>query len=111
MKEELQKLIEQYGADAVVKAAAEAANQHVPTINTPVVTDEQLINTISQLDAAVTDILEAGRKNEETYQNKAELARRARQLETSIQKQKLLTRSAEPVRTLTVLSLTQKVHR
>lgn len=60
-------------------------NKHVPTINTPVVTDEQLINTISQLDAAVTDILEAGRKNEETYQNKAALARRARQLETSIQ--------------------------
>lgn len=85
MKEELQKLIEQYGADAVVRAAAEAANQHVPTINTPVVTDEQLINTISQLDAVVTDILEAGRKNEETYQNKVELARRARQLETSIQ--------------------------
>lgn len=85
MKEELQKLIEQYGADAVVKAAAEALNKHVPTINTPVVTDEQLLNTISQLDAAVTDILEAGRKNEETYQNKVELARRARQLETSIQ--------------------------
>ena len=57
MKEELQKLIEQYGADAVAKAAAEALNKHVPTINTPVVTDEQLINTISQLDAAVTDIL------------------------------------------------------
>ena len=85
MKEELQKLIEQYGADAVAKAAAEALNKHVPTINTPVVTDEQLLNTISQLDAAVTDILEAGRKNEETYQNKVELARRARQLETSIQ--------------------------
>ena len=51
MKEELQKLIEQYGADAVAKAAvvakaaAEALNKHVPTINTPVVTDEQLINT------------------------------------------------------------------
>ena len=43
MKEELQKLIEQYGADAVAKAAAEALNKHVPTINTPVVTDEQLI--------------------------------------------------------------------
>ena len=84
MKEELQKLIEQYGADAVAKAAAEALNKHVPTINTPVVTDEQLINTISQLDAAVTDILEAGRKNEETYQNKVELARRARQLGDSV---------------------------
>lgn len=85
MKEELQKLIEQYGADAVAKAATEALNKHVPTINTPVVTDEQLINTVSQLDAAVTDILETGRKNEETYQNKVELVRRARQLETSIQ--------------------------
>lgn len=46
MKEELQKLIEQYGADAVAKAAAEALNKRVPTINTPVVTDEQLINTM-----------------------------------------------------------------
>lgn len=60
-------------------------NQSVPRINTPVVTDEQLINTISQLDAAVSDILEAGKRNEETYQEKAELVRRARQLETSIQ--------------------------
>jgi len=34
MKEELQKLIEQYGADVVAKAAAEALNKHVPTINT-----------------------------------------------------------------------------
>lgn len=85
MKEELQKLIKQYGTEAVVKAAAEAANQHVPRINTPVVTDDQLINTINQLDVAVSDILEAGKKNEETYQQKAELARRARQLETSIQ--------------------------
>ena len=31
MKEELQKLIEQYGADAVAKAATEALNKHVPT--------------------------------------------------------------------------------
>ena len=85
MTEELKKLIEQYGADNVLEAAAKMASKHVPTINTPVVTDNQLINTISQLDAAVSDILEAGRKNEETYQNKAELARRARQLETSIQ--------------------------
>lgn len=60
-------------------------SQSVPRINTPVVTDEQLINTISQLDAAVSDILEAGKRNEETYQEKAELVRRARQLETSIQ--------------------------
>ena len=107
MKEELQKLIEQYGADAVAKAAAEALNKHVPTINTPVVIDEQLINTISQLDAAVTDILEAGRKNEETYQNKVELAS-WKPLYRS-QKQKLLTRSAELVRTPTVLFLTRMV--
>ena len=85
MKEELQKLFEKYGVDTVVKAVTEATTQHIPTINTPVVTDSQIINTISQLDAAVSDILEAGRKNEETYQNKADLARRARQLETSIQ--------------------------
>lgn len=85
MNEKLQNLVEQYGVGTVVEAVAEAATKHVPTINTPVVTDEQLINTISELDAAVTDILEAGRKNEETYQNKAELVRHARQLETSIQ--------------------------
>lgn len=85
MKEELQKLFEKYGVDTVAKAVAEATTQHIPTINTPVVTDSQIINTISQLDAAVSDILEAGRKNEETYQNKADLARRARQLETEAQ--------------------------
>lgn len=85
MKEELQKLFEKYGVDSVAKAVAEAATQHIPTINTPVVNDSQIINTISQLDAAVADILEAGKKNEETYQNKADLVRRARQLETFIQ--------------------------
>lgn len=68
-----------------VKETAEKATQHIPAINTPVVTDAQLINTIAQLDVAVTDILEAGKRNEETYQSKADLVKQARQLETEIQ--------------------------
>lgn len=69
----------------VVEKAADKATEHIPAINTPVVTDAQLLNTIAQLDAAVSDILEAGKRQEETYQNKADLVRRARQLETEIQ--------------------------
>lgn len=81
----LDSLVKECGADTVVEAVEAITKKSVPRINTPVVTDDQLINTINQLDVAVSDILEAGKKNEETYQQKAELARRARQLETSIQ--------------------------
>lgn len=68
-----------------MKDVNEKVTAHIPAINTPVVTDEQIINTVSQLDAAVADLLEAGRKQEETYQNKADLVKKARQLETEIQ--------------------------
>lgn len=81
----LESLVKECGADTVVEAVETITKKSVPRINTPVVTDEQLVNTISQLDASVSDILEAGKRNEETYQKKAELVRRARQLETSIQ--------------------------
>lgn len=81
----LESLVKECGADTVVEAVEAITKKSVPRINTPVVTDEQLNNTISQLDVAVTDILKAGKRNEETYQQKAELVRRARQLETSIQ--------------------------
>lgn len=84
-KNVLDYLAEKYGEKEVITAVAAAATKRVPRIETPVVTDEQIINTISQLDASVADILEAGKKNEETYRDKAELVRRARQLETSIQ--------------------------
>lgn len=69
----------------VTEKAVDKVTEHIPAINTPVVTDAQLLNTIAQLDAAVSDILEAGKRQEETYQNKADLVRRARQLETEIQ--------------------------
>lgn len=85
MNEELKNLIEKHGADKVVAAVEELVKKPVQRIHTAVVTDDQLINTISQLEAAVSDILEAGKKNEETYQNKADLVKTARQLETSIQ--------------------------
>lgn len=69
----------------VTEKAVDKVAEHIPAINTPVVTDAQLLNTIAQLDAAVSDILEAGKRQEETYQNKADLVRKARQLETEIQ--------------------------
>lgn len=81
----MEEVIAKYGEEEVSKCVARALAVHVPTINTPVVTDEQVLNTLSQLDAAVADMLEAGKKQEDTYQNKADLVRRARQLETAIQ--------------------------
>lgn len=83
-QKDFERLVEEVGVEKVVECMYAATHKHVPRIETPVVTDEQIINTISQLDASVADILEAGRKNEETYRNKAELVRRARQLETAI---------------------------
>lgn len=85
MNEVLQKLMEQEGADNLIKAVEAITGKPVSRIHTPVVTDEQLINTISQLDAAVTDMLEASKRQEDTYQDKATLVKQARQLETSIQ--------------------------
>lgn len=84
-QKDFERLVEEVSVEKVVECMYAATHKHVPRIETPVVTDEQIISTISQLEASVADILEAGRKNEETYRNKAELVKRARQLETSIQ--------------------------
>lgn len=67
-----------------LEAVGKKVTEHIPSVYTPVVSEDQILNTVSQLDAAVSEMLEAGKKQEETYQNKAELVRRARQLETEI---------------------------
>lgn len=82
---EIKKLIEQYGVDAVTEAVEKLTARHIPKTSTPLVDEDKLQATIYQLDTAVADILAAGNVVEETYQNKAELLKRARQLDTEIQ--------------------------
>jgi len=85
MKEQLQKLIETHGKEAVVEAVAAMVAKPIPRISSPLVSDETLQATLYQLDTSVSDILAAGDANEAAYQEKAELMKKARQLETEIQ--------------------------
>lgn len=82
---EIKELINQHGTDAVVKAVEELTAKHLPKTSTPLVDEDKLQATIYQLDTGVADILEAGNLVEATYQNKAELMKRSRQLETEVQ--------------------------
>lgn len=59
--------------------------KHIPTTASPLVSNDNLFATMQQLDAAISDILEAGTAKEATYQDKAELVRRIRELDTEIQ--------------------------
>lgn len=82
---EVSALIDQYGVDAVVEAVRGLTATHVPKTSTPLVDEDKLQATLYQLDTAIADILEAGTLVENTYQNKADLMKQARQLETEIQ--------------------------
>lgn len=82
---EVSALIDQYGVDAVVEAVRGFTATHVPKTSTPLVDEDKLQATLYQLDTAIADILEAGTLVENTYQNKADLMKQARQLETEIQ--------------------------
>lgn len=84
-KADFNKLVDEVGPVKAIEAMYEETHKHIPRIYTPVVNDDQLINTIAQLDAAVSDILEAGKIVEESFQDKMEYVGIARQLETLIQ--------------------------
>lgn len=85
MEKQLQEFVEQFGKEAVVEAVQKVVDKPIPRISSPLVCDETLQATLYQLDTAVQDILAAGDANEAAYQEKAELMKKARQLETSIQ--------------------------
>lgn len=80
-------LIEKCGEEAVVKAMNTLtlkAGRPIPAEHIPVLDAHKLQETILQLDTAVGEILEAGKANEAAYQNKADLKRRFRTLDTEI---------------------------
>jgi hypothetical protein len=82
--QEIKELMDKYGADAVVEAIRGFTSTHVPKTATPLVDEDKLQATVYQLDTGVSEILEAGTAVEATYQNKAELLKQARQLETEV---------------------------
>ena len=82
---EIKELMDKYGADAVVEAVRGLTSTPVPKTATPLVDDDKLQATVYQLDTGVSEILAAGEVVESTYQNKADLLKSARQLETEIQ--------------------------
>lgn len=82
---ELQDLVTQYGADAVIDAARKLLATHIPKTATPLVDEDKLQATVYQLDTGVSEILAAGTAVEAAYQNKAELLKQSRQLDTEIQ--------------------------
>lgn len=82
---EINSLIEQYGVEAITEAVKALTAKHIPKEHRPIVDEDKLQATLYQLDTAIADILEAGTVVEDTYRNKADLMRTARQLETEIQ--------------------------
>ncbi len=83
-KDQIKEMVETYGYDVVVEAVRKATTKPLPTTNA-LIHEENLAATLYQLDTGVADILQAGNANEVAYQNKAELQKRARQLDTEIQ--------------------------
>lgn len=83
-QEQLKQLVESYGYDAIVETVRKLTSKPLPTTNA-LVHEENLAATLYQIDTGIADILAAGTANEEAYQNKAELQKRARQLDTEIQ--------------------------
>jgi hypothetical protein len=85
MNKELQILIDQYGAATIVEAVKQLTGKHIPKTATSLVDDDKLQASLYQLDTGVGDILAAGTAVETAYQDKAELMKCSRQLETEIQ--------------------------
>jgi len=93
MENEMQKLkdgVEKYIKVHGKKKVAEAINQILdtgaaPRENHPVVSDSELQLTVNHLDGGISDIIEAGAKKEELYNNKADLLKEIRELETEIE--------------------------
>ncbi|XJZ25985.1 hypothetical protein ACF5W4_11285 [Bacillota bacterium Lsc_1132] len=89
VKDQIALLINQFG-EADVVAAAEtlitaAKGYQVPTQFAPVIAPEKLADTVAQLDASVSDIIEKAQGREKAYGEKLSLLKRKRELETAIE--------------------------
>lgn len=83
----VQGLILAHGPEKV-KAAADAllqkSTRSIPAEHIPVLEAHKIKDTLDQLDAAVADVLEAGKNNEAAYKEKADLLRRRTTLENDV---------------------------
>lgn len=89
IKDQLAILINQYGENNV-KAAAEtmlaaAEGYRPPSQYLPVISAEKLADTLAQLDASTSDIIEKAKAREAVYGEKLTLIKRKRELETAIE--------------------------
>jgi hypothetical protein len=81
-------LVGKYGKEEVTAAAEKllaCQAKQVPTDYIKVLAPDQIHATVSQLDAAVEDLDNAGRKSQESYGERGELLRQKAQLETAIE--------------------------
>lgn len=81
----IHELLTAYGPDAVIAAVKQLTAKSIPATYSPLVSEAKLAETLYQLDTAIAEILEAGKQQEDTYQNKAELLKRQRALDTEVQ--------------------------
>lgn len=90
LKDTLTALVNEFGTESV-QAAADAMGHKVallpavPKDCTPVIAVDKLLQTVDQLDASVSDIIEKATGREKVYGDKVALLRQRRELETQIE--------------------------
>lgn len=86
---EFNNLVSQHGVAAVIEAASQMLEKierpAVPAEYVPVIASDKLHDTVQQLDASVSDIIEKAKGREKVYGDKISLLKRKRELETAIE--------------------------
>lgn len=88
IQEQIAVLIEQYGKGEVQAAATTMLENLAPIIPAnfvPVIAPDRLADTVTQLDAAASDIIEKAKGREAVYGDKLSLLKRKTELETEIE--------------------------
>lgn len=86
IQEGLNSLIQVYGEEKVKAAANAVINRPaVPAEYLKVLSPQALVDSINQLDAAAQDIIEKGQAKEAAFNNKGDLLKQKRQLETAVE--------------------------
>lgn len=88
LRQQVEALIAQHGEAAVdqaIRALCKRTTKTIPAEHLPVISAEKIRDTVTQIDATVSEILEAGQAKEEAHKDRADLLRRKAQLETDVQ--------------------------
>ncbi|MCY8609932.1 hypothetical protein G3M81_12540 [Bacillus paralicheniformis] len=88
LKDQITALVGEFGKDKVVEAAEEllsAAVKKIPEGYDSVASPENVDFVVRTIDAAIEDVVEAGKKINAAYGDRASLMRRKAQIETEIQ--------------------------